>query len=139
MGQKNVTPKDKKYKIKGKNKKDLELELSGNDDDFVVTEFDTDLTSFKEKAPNLPGQTPSGNPIDWFACFAIYVKDNSKPNKRGNYANVGYTVTLKKADIPEGENLYAYYNNNLNQISYKTKGNNISFTLSAGDPPIGTG
>lgn len=139
MGHRDITPKDKKYKIKGKNNKDLELELSGNDDDFVVTEFDTDLASLKEKAPDLPSNTPAGNPIDWFACFAIYVKDNSKPDKKGGYANVGYTVSLNKTDVPEGKSLFAYFSNNLNPISYETKGKKISFTLSAGDPPIGTG
>lgn len=139
MGQKDVIPKNGKYKIKGKNNKDLEMELSGNDNDYIVTEFDTDLPSLQSKVPNLPSQTPSGNPIDWFACYAVYIKDNSKPNKKGGYANIGYTVTLKKADVPEGKKLYAYFNNSLNQLSYTTQGNKISFSLSAGDPPIGAG
>ena len=139
MGQKDVSPQDGKYKIKGKNNKDLELKLSGNDDDYIVTEFDADLASIKTKVPNLPEQTPSGNPIEWFACYAVYKKDKSKPNKKGGYASVDYTVTLKKADIPDGKNLYAYYNNSLNQLVYTTNGNKITFSLNAGDPPIGNG
>ena len=136
MGQKDVSPTNGKYKIKGKNNKDLEMELSGNDNDYIVTEFDTDLASLQAKVPNLPNQTPSGNPIEWFACYAVYKKVN---NKKGGYANVGYTVTLKKADIPAGKKLYAFYNNSLNELAYTTKGNKISFTLNAGDPPIGAG
>lgn len=139
MGQKDVSPKNGKYKIKGKNAKDLDLELSGNDNDYIVTEFDTDLASLQAKVPNLPSQTPSGDPIDWFACYAVYKKDNQKPNKKGGYANVGYTVTLKKADIPVGKKLYAFYNNDLNELPYTTQGNKISFTLNVGDPPIGAG
>jgi len=131
MGQKDVSPKNGKYKIKGKNNKDLDLELSG---DYIVTEFDTDLASLRTKAPNIPTN------IDWFACFAVYKKKNGK---KDGYANVSYTVTLDKSSVEPGKKLYAYYNDQLHDLttdpSYKDQGNKIKFSLSVGDPPIGTG
>lgn len=131
MGHKDVTPTDGKYKIKGKGGKDLDLALKGKAENFIVTEFDSDLTSLREKVSNIP------DTVDWFACFAVYNKDN-KTGKKSGFANVEYTVTLKKADLVDGK-LYAYYNDDTHSLSYETKGNKITFSLDVGDPPIGTG
>jgi hypothetical protein len=130
MAKHDVNPVSGKYTIKGKNNRNLEVELDGNTNDFIVEEFDPDLDSIREKAPNIPDN------IDWFACFSVY---NRKNGKKSGYANVKYHVSLDASVLPSGKKLYAYYNNRVNELSYTTEGNKIKFSLNVGDPPVGIG
>lgn len=112
-----------KYKIKGNNKipkYDSEIEI----------EVDNKYEAYSK---DIPEPTPyQGFTITWFNSFGVRKKST------GKNADVTYTVKLKK--LPEGKRVFALYGGEVHELTAEDAGNgNIKFTLSVGDPPIGSG
>jgi hypothetical protein len=112
-----------KYKIKGNNK------IPGYDSEI---EIDVD-DKYEAYSKDIPEPTPyEGFVITWFNSFGVREKTSRKN------ADVTYTVKLKK--LPKGKRLFALYNGEVHELTTENAGNgNIKFTLSVGDPPVGTG
>jgi hypothetical protein len=125
MGEKPVTPVNRKYTIPGKNNKNLELTLDDADlQKYIVEELDGD---------DMTAKLPSSNPenINWFACFSIY---KNKDGKKDGYANVKYSFTVS---LDEGQRLFVAYNRQSYDVTDEIKKNG-KVTLREGDPASGT-
>ena len=112
-----------KYKIKG-NKKvpgyNSEIEIDVDDKYEAYSKAIPDPTLYQ------------GFTITWFNSFGVREKTSRKD------ANVTYKVKLKK--LPEGKRVFALYGGEVHELTTDDDGNgNIKFTLSVGDPPVGTG
>ena len=115
-----VHPSNGRHGLGGSRDADLEG-IDPNQYDVFTT--DKNLAAARQAYPD----------YDWFACFSV--KD-----KRGNYANVRYTLTLDRP--PAGTTLYYYYNGTANRLDHVDAGNKgnqpvVRVTLNVGDPPIG--
>ena len=120
-----VNPDKGKYKIPGKDKKDLELTIDDDPDKYVVENMEEDMA---DKIPS-----SASRDIRWFACFAIYSKENG--NKNG-YAKVKYSF---KVDMDGIEKLYVGLGGKAGSAvdvtdEMKTNG---KVDLNDGDPPVG--
>jgi hypothetical protein len=120
-----VNPDKGKYKIPGKDKKDLELTIDDDPDKYIVEDMEDDMT---DKIPASASQT-----IRWFACFAIYNKSNGQ--KHG-YAKVKYSFKVNMDGI---EKLYVGLGGKAGSaidVTDEMKQNG-KVDLNDGDPPIG--
>ena len=125
MSPKPVDPQEGKYKIPGKDKKDIELTLEGDPLHYIVEDMEDDMT---DKIPS-----SASKDINWFACFAIYNKSNGHKN---GYANVKYSFKVNMDGI---EKLYVGLGGKTGSAvdvtdEMKQKG---KVDLSDGDPPVG--
>ena len=112
-----------KYKLKGNNKipnYDSELEIDVDD-------------TYEAYSKAIPDPTPyQGGVITWFNSFGVREK-SSKKN-----ADVTYEVTAQ--GVPAGKRLFALYGGQPHEMATEDAGNGkIRFTLSVGDPPVGSG
>ena len=120
-----VKPDKGKYKIPGKDKKDLELTIDGAPNNYIVEDLEESMT----------GKIPSSasKDIRWFACFAIY---NSSNGHKNGYAKVKYSFKVNMDGIEKlyvglgGSNGYA------KDVTDEIKQNG-KVELNDGDPPIG--
>jgi hypothetical protein len=80
----------------------------------------------------IPGPTPFEDGfITWFNAFGVREK------KSGRNFNIQYKVTLQA--LPVGKRLFYLHNNQPQEITPEDAGSGkIRFTLSIGDPPIGS-
>lgn len=130
MAKKDVSPVNGKFKIKGKDDRDLVMEfVNPTDTDKHIVEELTDA-DVMDKLPSPPPMW-NGQPINWFANFNVYKKKNS--NKNG-YANVPYTISLT---VESGSSYFVYYDNAVHEITDELKRTG-KVTLTAGDPPVGS-
>ena len=111
-----------KFKIKGK----------GN-----IPNYDTDLEievddKYEAYSKPIPDPTPfESGFITWFNAFGV------KEKTTGKDTNSQYKVTLQK--LPAGKRLFYLYNDQPQEISTEDAGNGkVKFTLSVGDPPVGS-
>ena len=126
MSEKTVSPVNGKYKIHGKNNKDLELTIDDSDlKKYTVEELDGEDMNRK-----LPTSTPV--PVNWFACFSIY---NNKNGKKNGYATVQYSFTVSLDN--EEQRLFVGIGPNAVDVTDELKKTG-KVTLSEGDPPTGT-
>jgi hypothetical protein len=116
-----------KYKIKGNNK-------IPNYDSEVEIDVDDKYEAYSKPIPDQPTPIPGGQ-VTWFNNFGVREKST------GRNADVTYTGTLQA--LPTDKNLFALYPGNPTPQLVPTTpiGNSgkVSFTLSVGDPPIGSG
>jgi len=125
MSPKPVNPDKGKYKIPGKNNKDLELTLDDDPEKYIVEDMEDDMTG---KIPSSASKN-----IQWFACFAIY---NKKNEEKSDYAKVKYSF---KVDMTGIEKLYVGLGGQsgyVKDVTDEMKQNN-KVTLTEGDPPVG--
>jgi hypothetical protein len=120
-----VNPDKGKYKIPGKDRKDLELTIDDDPDKYVVENMEDDMA---DKIPSSASQD-----IRWFACFAIYSKENG--NKNG-YAKVKYSFKVNMDGI---EKLYVGLGGKAGSAVDVTDemNRNGKVDLNDGDPPVG--
>ena len=116
---------NEKFKIKGNDKiRNSEIEIEVNDS----------YEAYSKPIPKDNTKIPGGEVV-WFNNFGIRDKQ-TKENK-----NVTYTGTLDA--LPDNKLLFVLYPDNPVPQEVKTEpvGNSgkIRFTLSIGDPPIGSG
>ena len=120
-----VNPDKGKYKIPGKDNKDLELTIDDDPNKYVVESMEDDMSD------KIPSSAPQD--IHWFACFAIYNKNNG--NKNG-YAKVKYSFKVNMDGI---EKLYVGLGGKPGSavdVTDEMKKNG-KVELTDGDPPIG--
>jgi hypothetical protein len=125
MSPKPVDPDQGKYKIPGKDKKDIELTLEGDPLHYIVEDMEDDMT---DKIPS-----SASKDINWFACFAIYNKSNGHKN---GYATVKYSFKVNMDGI---EKLYVGLGGKTGSavdVTDEMKKNG-KVDLSDGDPPVG--
>ncbi len=114
-----------KFTVGGR--QNLEIDLgSNNPNNFIVVQKDIDSAA--------PTQW-NGITIEWFISFGI--RHKNVDGSAGAFANITHTITLDA--IPTGKRLFAYYDNTVHELLYRTVGKRISTSLSVGDPPIGMG
>ena len=126
MSEKPVSPDKGKYKIRGKNNRDLELTIDDVDlKKYIVEELDGEDMNRK-----LPTNTPV--PINWFACFSVY---NNKDGKKNGSAKVQYSFKVSLDN--DQQRLFVGIGANAVDVTdeLRTTG---KVTLSEGDPPTGT-
>ncbi len=104
----------------------------GGSRDVDLEDIDPNQYNVFTTDKNLAAARKAYPKYDWFACFTV--KD-----KRGNDANIRYTVTFNK---PASGTLYYFYNGTAVEVGYDdapNKGNQqrSKATLTVGDPPIG--
>ncbi|MBI5840053.1 MAG: hypothetical protein HZB19_08110 [Chloroflexi bacterium] len=129
MAKKDVTPVNGKFKIKGKDNRDLTLEfVNSGDTDTHIVEEKTDNDVFDKLPTPLP--TWQGQPINWFANFSVY---NKKDGKKNGYANVEYYITVS---LEEGKMLFFYYDGGLHDATDELRKNG-RVKLNVGDPGSG--
>ena len=118
-------PDKGKYKIPGKDRKDIELTLDDDPDKYIVEDMEDDM------AAKIPSS--ASKDITWFACFAIYDKNN---NSKGSHAKVNYSFKVNMDGIQKlyvglgGKSGYA------KDVTDEIKQNG-KVSLNDGDPPIG--
>ena len=120
-----VNPDQGKYKIPGKDNKDLELTIDDDPDKYIVEDMEDDMN---DKIPS-----SANKDIRWFACFAIYNNNNGRKN---GYAKVKYSF---KVNLDGIEKLYVGLGGKAGSAidvteEMKQKG---KVDLNDGDPPIG--
>ena len=120
-----VNPDKGKYKIPGKDRKDIELTIDDDPEKYVVENMEDDMA---DKIPS-----SASRDIRWFACFAIYSKDNG--NKNG-YAKVKYSFKVNMDGI---EKLYVGLGGKAGSVVDVTDemNRNGKVDLNDGDPPVG--
>ena len=103
-----------------------------------IPNHDTDLEievddMHEAYSKDVPAPTPyQGGQITWFNAFGIREKATGK-NK-----DITYTVTLQA--LSTGKRLFALYGGAVHELPTHDAGSGkIKFTLSVGDPPIGSG
>jgi len=112
------------YKIKGNNK-------IPNYDSELDIDVDDKYEAYSKAIPQEPTPIPGGA-IIWFNAYGVREKASRKD------ADVTYKVTLQA--LPEGKKLFALYEGKPHEIETKaTAKGKITFTLSIGDPPLGSG
>jgi hypothetical protein len=125
MSARPVSPVNGRFKIPGKNNRNLELTLDDRDlSRYIVEELDGD-----DMASKLPASNPLN--INWFACFGIYNKQNGK---KAGHASVRYSFTV---ELDEGQRLFVAYGGEAHEVTDEIRRNG-KVTLSEGDPPTGT-
>lgn len=120
-----VNPDQGKYKIPGKDKKDLELTIDDDPEKYIVENMEDDMS---DKIPS-----SARKDIKWFACFAIYNNNNGHKN---GYAKVKYSF---KVDMKDIEKLYVGLggpNGYAKEVTEEVRRNG-KVDLDEGDPPIG--
>ena len=120
-----LNPDEGKYKIPGKDRKDLELTIDDDPDKYIVENMED---SMADKIPS-----SAAREINWFACFAIYNKNNGR--KQG-YAKVKYSFKVNMDGI---EKLYVGLGGKDGEAIDVTEEmkKNGKVTLDEGDPPVG--
>ena len=120
-----VHPDQGKFKIPGKDRKELELTIDDDPEKYIVENLEDDM------AGKIPSSAPAE--INWFACFAIYNNDNGQ--KRG-YARVKYSFKVNMDGI---EKLYVGLGGKDGEAKDVTEEmkRNGKVTLTEGDPPVG--
>ena len=122
---------NEKYKIKGNNKiknYDSELEIEVDDKYEAYTK---PIPDEQTPIPNIPN-----GKVTWFNNFGVRKKSDKKN------ADVSYTVTLQA--LQADQLVFVLLPGNppvLQQVQTTPVGNSgkVSFTLSVGDPPVGSG
>lgn len=129
MPRKDVSPIDGKFKIKGKEDRDLTLEFVNPDDtDKHIVEELTDA-DLMDKLPS-PPPTWRDRPINWFANFNVY---NKKDGKKNGYASVEYYITV---NLEAGKSLLFYYDGQVHDRTDELRRDG-RVKLNVGDPPSG--
>lgn len=126
MSPSRVDPDKGKYKIPGKNKKDVELTIDDDPDKYIVENMEDDMTN---KIPS-----SARKDINWFACFAIY---DNKNNQKGNYAKVKYSFKVNMDGIQELWIGLGGKDGEAINVTDEIKKNG-KVTLNEGDPPVGS-
>ena len=120
-----VHPDQGKYKIPGKDNKDLELTIDDDPDKYIVEDMEDTIA---DKIPS-----SANKDIKWFSCFAIY---NSSNGRKNGYAKVKYSFKVNMDGI---EKLYVGLGGKTGSAvdvteEMKQKG---KVDLNEGDPPVG--
>ena len=119
---------NEKYKIKGNNK-------IPNYDSEVEIEVDDKYEAYSKPIPDQPTPLPNGGQVTWFNNFGIREKST------GRNADVTYTGTVQA--LPAGQMLFTILPGNSvpQEVTTDPVGNTgkVRFTLSVGDPPVGSG
>lgn len=123
------------YRFKDKYEKDIELLLTTDPCEIIVTEIEVGSEEFYNKAEGIPQEK-----IDWFACFAIYYREKGEP---GEPANIPYKVVLSDEIVERFKerykSIFAYYDEEVHEIDFEEVEKTIVFELEVGDPPVGMG
>jgi len=129
MARKDIAPVDGKFRIQGRDGRDLILEFvnPGDQDNHIVEELTGD--DLEDKLPS-PRPTWEGKPISWFANYSVYTK--SKGQRQG-YASVPYRISLT---VASGTTYLVYHGRALHDVT-KQLAEAGHVTLTAGDPPWG--
>jgi hypothetical protein len=124
MSPRRVDPDEGKYKIPGKDNKDIELTIDDDPDKYIVEDMEDDMS---DKIPS-----SARKDIRWFACFAIYDNNNGQ---KGNYAKVKYSFKVDMDGIQELWVGLGGKNGQARNVTDEMKNGKV--TLTDGDPPIG--
>jgi hypothetical protein len=118
-----------KFKVKADKEK-----IPGYDSELEIEVDDKYEAYFKGNIPDPTQYTDESGTITvtWFNNFGVREKKSKKDE------NVEYTVRLNK--LPAGKMLFVMYDGTTHKIQATDDDNNKSkFTLSVGDPPVGSG
>lgn len=115
-----------KYKIKGNNK-------IPNFDSDIEVDVDDKYEAYSKTIPQEQTPIPGGGGyITWFNAYGVREKGAS------HNADVPYSVTLSA--LPAGKTLFALYGGQPHRVPTNPHSpGKIIFTLSIGDPPLGSG